>query len=185
MCSGGFAVAGGIMSLLANFYGGIANKKFLDKQAEATEKQADETEAQGRSASRQQQIRTAKIVGAQRAAYAGSGVDVNVGSALETQVETGKAGEMDAQMIREDYRNKAWSLRTQAAILYEQGNVARRIGLLGGAANLMDSFGSVAGRYYPKEAPARTEGAYDPYRPTGKYTYQKTAGYRKEPKWGT
>lgn len=61
----------------------------------------------------QQRLKTAQLLGAQRARLAASGVDVSQGSALNLLDDTEFFGEMDALTIRDNAKKSAWSQRVQ------------------------------------------------------------------------
>jgi hypothetical protein len=70
---------------------------------------------QGQVAEQQQRTRTAQLLGAQRAALASQGGDVDSGSPLDIQGDTARAGEFDAQAIRNNAALQAYGYRVQAA----------------------------------------------------------------------
>jgi hypothetical protein len=57
--------------------------------------------------------KSAALLGAQRAALAAQGGDVNSGSPLDIQADTARAGEYDAQTIRNSAALKAYNYRLQ------------------------------------------------------------------------
>ncbi len=98
--------------------------------AQVAEQQAQMAEYEGAELKRQayedgvkKRQEAAKIVGAQRAGQAASGVAVDVGSALDLNLDTTEKGELDALQIQEqgawqDYNKRidAWNYRNQAAV---------------------------------------------------------------------
>lgn len=80
---------------------------------ERGEKAARKTEAQGR-----------RIQGAQRAALAGQGVEVNSGSAADVQVETEVLSKLDANEIRTSAWMQAWGIEANADNEFAASNVA-------------------------------------------------------------
>lgn len=142
------ASTSGLIQAASSLYTGKLNKDLYRKQAENTEIAARQLEEQGRSATRAARTKTAQMVGAQRAAMGGSGVDVNTGSSLDVQVETGKLGTMDELAIKQDFANKAWGMRADAAIMRTQGKAAEMLGNLGAASALLSASGSVADKFY-------------------------------------
>jgi len=160
MCNAAFAMgmsgAGGVLGFIANMYAGKTNRRLYQAEARIADQAALDTEAAGRQATRQQRVQTNQLVGSQRAGFGASGVDVNVGSALDVQVDTGKMGEMDAQLIKENYDKQAYGQRAQAEILRAQGWAAGKIGMLGATTTLASSVGTVADRYYSMNRSATT-----------------------------
>ena len=76
--------------------------------------QAQRAEQQGRVDEQQQRSKTAQVAGAQRAALASQGGDVNSGSPLDIAGDTARAGEFDARTIRSNAGLKAFGLHQQA-----------------------------------------------------------------------
>lgn len=72
---------------------------------------------------------TAGIIGAQRAAYAAHGVDVNVGSPVDVQASTAELGELDALTIRNNAQREAYGYKIQ------EGNASAESGLFGDQAS--------------------------------------------------
>lgn len=68
---------------------------------------------------------TAGIIGAQRAAYAAHGVDVNVGSPVDIYASTAELGELDALTIRNNAQREAYGYKIQ------EGNATAESGLFG------------------------------------------------------
>lgn len=93
------------------------NQRFANLQAEDAIKRGD-TEA-GRHA---QKVK--RIIGAQRAAIAGQGIEVDTGSALDVQAETAEFGAIDVETIRNNAYREAWGYRTQALDYGAKGQFA-------------------------------------------------------------
>jgi len=84
-----------------------ANASMEDMKAEDAIRRGDKEAAALR-------IQTKKLAGAQRAAYAGQGVDINTGSAGEVQAESQTMGALDAITIKNNAWREAWGYRVQA-----------------------------------------------------------------------
>lgn len=76
---------------------------------------ARRAEERGQVAEQQQRLKTAQIIGAQRAALAGQGADINEGSPLDIQADSARAGEFDALTLRSNAATEAYGQRLQAA----------------------------------------------------------------------
>lgn len=89
---------------LANFNAGVA------------EQQAQDALARGREAEDQLKTGVRKLVGSQRAGFAGQGVLLNEadGSAVQTEEDTFRMQEEDLNRIRVNAAREAWGYRTQA-----------------------------------------------------------------------
>lgn len=79
---------------------------------------------QGRVAEQQQRFKTASLIGAQRAALAGQGGDINSGSPLDIVGDSARAGEFDARTIRNNAAMQAYGFRVQAANAGAQSNLS-------------------------------------------------------------
>lgn len=98
----------------------------LEFNARISELQAEDATARGdREAGAARRVGK-QVRGAQRAALAAQGVDVNSGSAADVQDETTQLAEADAQTIRANAWREAWGFRAQAQQARGQG----RMGML-------------------------------------------------------
>ena len=74
---------------------------------------AQRAEQQGRVDGQNQRFKAAALIGSQRAALASQGGDINSGSPLDIVGDTARAGEFDAQTIRNNAALKAYGYRVQ------------------------------------------------------------------------
>ncbi len=84
---------------------------------------AQRAQQQGQVDEQNQRFKTAAVLGNQRAALASQGGDVDSGSPLDIQADTARAGEYDAQTIRNSAALKAYGYRLQG---YNSGADASR-----------------------------------------------------------
>jgi hypothetical protein len=124
------------------------------------ERNATLAEQQGQVQEDRQRLKTAQLMGSQRAALAAQGGDVNAGSDLDILGDTARAGESDALTIRNNAAQQAFGYRQQAvaaggqANLYSanaantMANLPYGIGssLLGGASSLAGRWAGYIGR---------------------------------------
>lgn len=96
------------------------NAQIAEQNAQAAEEEGREAKKIGYENAVKKRQEAAGIIGAQRAAQAASGATVDVGSALDLNLDTTEKGELDALALREqglqqDYlkRVDAWNLREQ------------------------------------------------------------------------
>lgn len=129
------SLVGAAVGALGSYQQAQAQKSQARFQAQAAERQAviarqnaDLALEEGREAKKigyenslRQRQEAARIIGTQRAAQAASGVQTDVGSALDVNLTTAEHGELDALALydqgqRQDYikRVEAWNLREQA-----------------------------------------------------------------------
>jgi hypothetical protein len=132
---------------------------------------------QGQVDEQNQRSKAAALLGSQRAALASQGGDVNSGSPLDIQADTARAGEYDAQTIRNNAALKAYGYRVQGANTGAEANLddykaastmsqlPYSVGstLLGGAKSLLNanwpSFDSGVSNYIPKTNITYADGA--------------------------
>lgn len=115
---------------------------------------AQRAQQEGQAEEDKARLRTAQIKGAQRAALASQGGDVNEGSNLDILGDTERAGETDALTIRSNAALRAYGFRVQGANAGAQAglfdmasanataNLPFSVGstLLGGASSLADKW---------------------------------------------
>lgn len=109
---------------------------------------ADNAIAQGEEAAAAAIRKGEAVKGAQRAGFAGSGVDVNFGTAMDLQQQTDFFAQTDAATARTNARRDAWSMRYQGAMAEAEGKAARRNANLGAAGTMLAGAGRVAGKWY-------------------------------------
>ena len=161
----------------ANAIGGFVNQRrqasaaqqqgqyeqtLYNQDASVADAQAADALQRGRIQEQQIGTQTRVLGGAQRAAYAASGVDPNVGSASEVQAENQNLGLLDQLTARNNAAREAWGFGVRATQLRQQGQVAAIAGsnqaqsyrsqsigtLLGGATQVSSMFGG-SGRNLP------------------------------------
>lgn len=113
--------AGGLADLGAGFAGmrvGQARASYQRTAAginrDFARLQAEDVRRRGEEAARDRRAVGRRMVGAQRAAYAGQGVDVSKGSAADVQVSTQTLADLDAAQIASNAWRQAWGFEAQA-----------------------------------------------------------------------
>lgn len=106
------------------------NQEFANLQAESAlargTTEANLTRAAGR-----------RVIGAQRAALAASGIEVDSGTALELQAQTAGAAAMDAEAIRTNAWREAWGYRVEALNAGTSASLASSAGRVSAANTLL------------------------------------------------
>ncbi|QTP33488.1 hypothetical protein [Burkholderia glumae] len=97
----------------------------LDRNAALADAQAGQAFAQGVQREETQRAQAGQQLGAQRAAVAESGFNPNVGSALDTQVQSARNAELDALQTRYQGILQGTSLEDQARQTRYQADVSR------------------------------------------------------------
>lgn len=97
------------------------NARMLELQAEDVTRRGDAEAALAASRGRQ-------VVGAQKATYAASGVDVASGSALDVANDSEFQAQLDVQKIKQNAWRAAWGLTSEAELTRQQGRMGRLAG---------------------------------------------------------
>lgn len=99
-------------------------------------------------------LKTRAIVGAEKAAQAASGIDVNTGSAPDVRASTAEIGELDALTIRSNAARQAYGYDVaavndvaQARLLSAESAQARRAGIFGAVGSLLGGASSAGSQY--------------------------------------
>jgi hypothetical protein len=87
------------------------------------EQNAQRAEQQGEADAERQDLKTAQLMGSQRAALAAQGGDVNAGSDLDILGDTARAGKLDELAIRSNAARQAYGFRVQGAGLGSQAGL--------------------------------------------------------------
>jgi len=103
---------------------GEAQKATFETNARMAKLQAEDAIKRGDKAAALHAQKVKKLIGAQRAAYAGQGVDISIGSPLDIQEETAELGALDVLTIRNNAYREAWGYRAQALDYTTQGKFA-------------------------------------------------------------
>lgn len=115
------------------------NERVAKRNNEIAEIQALDAERRGKIEEKQHRLRVSRLLGAQRAAAAGSGVVVDTGSPLAMLEDTAMLGEYDAETIKHNAKREAWALRAgKQGTSYGRTSPVLAAGgtLLGGASRL-------------------------------------------------
>ena len=164
MCAG----VGAVLGVLSSVVGAVGSIQQANAQADAAEHQAavarrnaklEETKARdaivrGEEDIRQQQRRTAELLGTQRAAFAANNLDVNFGSPLDAAIDTATLGELDEITLDAnryntayDHKITAWNYKNEAALKEAEASNARSAGKIAGFGSLLTGIGKAYGGY--------------------------------------
>jgi hypothetical protein len=113
-----------------------------DYNAQVADLQAADATARGQEEASRYRVGVRGMIGSQRAGFAGAGVEVGFGSAVDVQADAAFLGELDALTIRTNAAREAWGfqvqsedLRRRAAIARKEGDYAAETGIVRGAAD--------------------------------------------------
>jgi hypothetical protein len=123
-----------------------------DYNAAVAELQAGDAVTRGTQQENRFRVGVRGMVASQRAGFAGNGVDVGFGSAVDVQADAAYLGEIDALQIRSNAAREAWGYKVQAedfrrrgVIQRKEGKNARLAGKIAGSAANAEAFGTVLG----------------------------------------
>lgn len=144
----GLAAGGTAVNAIGQVKAGKAAEKVAKEEASRLEYNAGVADLQAKDALQRGQIEESQfrsevrgVIGAQRAGFASSGVDVNSGSARDVAVDARRLGEADALQIRKNAEREAFGFRAEAEDLRRSAKVAR----LGGQAQKSAAYWGAAG----------------------------------------
>jgi hypothetical protein len=130
-------VAGQIKAGNAAKRAGAAGKEAAESGAELSDYNASVAELQAQDAIERGQedenrYRTGvrSMIGSQRAGFAGAGIDVGFGSAVDVQADAAFLGELDALQIRTNAGREAWGYKVQAVDLKKRAEIQRKEGVM-------------------------------------------------------
>lgn len=133
------AIIGAAASAVATKYSADAQKKAAQYNADVARKNAVAAAQQGQFDAEQIRDKNKRVLAAQRAAAASSGVDFS-GSAMDVQTDSAAQGEMDALVAIYTGRSSANSQEARARLNEMEahnadvaGNIGVHVSLLGGA----------------------------------------------------
>jgi hypothetical protein len=106
-----------------------AQAGLLDYNAQIADAQAADAITRGQEEENRYRQGVRTLIGSQRAGFAGQGVDIGVGSAVDVQADTAYLGELDALTLRTNAAREAWGFRTQATDLRNRARVTRQTGI--------------------------------------------------------
>lgn len=119
---------------------GKYNKRVADQNAAAAEFQAEDAIIRGAEEEKVMRERIRGAIGTARVSYAGQGVDVSSGSAVDLQASIADAGERDALTIRNNAAREAWGYRVQAVDFRNRGKLDQYKGNVQAFNTVLSSF---------------------------------------------
>ena len=99
-----------------------------ERNREISEMQAVDAKKRGRVEETRKRRQTEQRLGAQRAAMAANGIDIDSGSSLDVLGDTAQFGELDALTIRSNTEREARGFRQQGQNFQSEANLSRARG---------------------------------------------------------
>jgi len=142
---------------------GEYQKRIADINARTADAQAEDAVARGDREAAKKLQDTRKAMGAQKAAMAANGMDVNSADAIDILNETEVVGQTDIATIKTNAWREAWGYKSQAVSMAGEGNMKNlaaqntaRATLISGGMDAM-TYGLKAGDAY-KNKPKKAKG---------------------------
>lgn len=140
----GLAIAGATTSAVGQWKAGTQAKKagqaqrraaesqaeLLDFNAHVADLQAADAIERGRQDENQFRQGVQGLIGSQRAGFAGGGVEVFSGSALDVQRDAAFLGELDMRTIRQNAMREAWGYKVEAEDIRRRAEITRQEGVM-------------------------------------------------------
>lgn len=146
------AGVGGGLQAAGSIKAGRAAKKAGEQEAQLREYNAQVAELNAQDALERGVIDEGRfrahvrgVVGSQRTGFAGQGVDVASGSALDVQLDAEYLGELDAMQIRQNAMRESWGYKVEAHSLRLGAQQAREAGKAQATAAYLGAAGSLVG----------------------------------------
>ncbi len=131
------ALGGAYSSAQAQRAQGEFQRSQYELNARYSELQAKDAERRGTLAANRKRLEGRQVQGAQRAALAAQGLDVNSGTAAIVQGETQTLSELDAITIKNNAFREAWGHRVSAITDRSRGRFASMAGRYGARNTLL------------------------------------------------
>lgn len=157
----GASAGGSILSAIGAISGGESQQAMYQYQAGVAQlnqkialQNADYAEQVGGTAVLQEGRKVASVVSAEKVGQAGSGIDVNTGSAAETRASTTRIGQYDEGVIATNYAKKAYGYEVEAATKGAEagadiiaGDEAVKASKIAAASSILSGAGNVASKW--------------------------------------
>lgn len=144
----GIAAVGTAASVVGQVKSGNAAKRIGDYNAAVADAQAADALVRGQQDEEKFRQGVKTLIGSQRAGFAGQGVDVGVGSAVDVQADAAFLGELDALTIRTNAAREAWGYTVQAQDARLGGQQAQSASRYGAASTVLSGTTSLLATRY-------------------------------------
>lgn len=136
------------ISAVGQWRAGNQARELGEYNAAAAEKQAEDALLRGREDEQRFRQGVKMLIGSQKAGFAGQGVDVSSGSALDVQADAAFLGELDALTIETNAQREAWGYRVQAENYRRGGQMQQQASRFNAAGTVLGNGTSlIAARY--------------------------------------
>jgi hypothetical protein len=140
----GTAAAGAAYSAYAQYQAGRYSQQVGQVNAELARRAAADATIRGNNEEAALRERNNRLMGAQRAAYAASGVDLASGTPLDVLSSSAGVGELEALTVRNNAAREAYGYTAQATQYEAEGRLAGYRGTTGAIGSLLSGIGTTA-----------------------------------------
>lgn len=123
--------------------GGIQSQKVANYNAKVADNNAASARQDAAYEANLQREQNRRVIGAQRAAGAASGLDITSGTPVAVLGDTAKAGEMDVLARLYAGESAAVGFNNDAARFRAEGKAAKTAGFINGGTSLLSGFGKL------------------------------------------
>ncbi len=157
----GASLLGGVVGAVGAEQKGAADQAMYGYQSQVAsmnariaQQNAAYAQQAGGSAAYQSGLKTAALVGTQKANQGASGIDVNTGSPAGIRQTTTQLGQLDQNLIRTNYAKKAYGFEVESATKTAEagadiiaGEQAKKAGDIGALSSILGAAGSVSSKW--------------------------------------
>lgn len=147
-------LAAGGMKAIGSIAGGNAQSNALNYQAKVSDYNALTSARAGEINAENESMKNRAKLGAIKAGYGASGIDVNTGSAADVQAAQVGLGELDALTIKSDAAQRAFGYKTQSELQRAGAKNAKTAGYIDAATSMISAAGSAFGSMPPGDVTA-------------------------------
>lgn len=140
----GLTAAGAVYSAYSQYQAGRYSQRVAEVNAEMARRAAADATIRGNNEEAALRERNYRLMGAQQAAYASSGVDLGSGTPLDVVSSSAGLGELEALTVRNNAAREAYGYTTQATQYEAEGALARYRGNAGAVGSLLSGIGATA-----------------------------------------
>jgi hypothetical protein len=128
----------------------IFEREALKQNARMAELQAQDALRRGEQEATKSLQQTRQLMGAQRAALAAQGIEIDSGSSLDILMDTGAIGASEAVTIRNNAFKEAFGFTAEAGVFRTEAGMARRAGRAKVASTLLTGGIGLTKALFPK-----------------------------------
>lgn len=140
--------------VIGSLQAGAAQSNALNYQAKVSDYNALTSARAGEINAENESMKNRAKLGAIKAGYAASGIDVNTGSAADIQAAQVGLGELDALTIKSDAAQRAFGYKTQAELQRAGAKNAKTASIIDAGTSLISGAANIYGTMPPGDVTA-------------------------------